>query len=301
MSTHPGSQAEPVGGDSLPADRVPVDPALADAMRALLGPIARLALAQGVPCGALEEMLKEAFVDEALKAQPVQTHSRMVSRLSVATGINRREVTRLTRQQRAVRPVRPSPASELFTRWMTDPAWCEGAGDPKPLPRVPRVAGEASFEALAQSVTRDVHPRSLLDEMCRLGIARLDEATDTVRLVRNAFVPSDAQAPMLGFLGDNVGDHLAAAVSNVLAPESPHFEQAVFADELSGPSVTAVRQFVLARWKSLMHAAVPLLEGLIEADRSAGRPQDQRLRIGLYSYATDMAPSPAPDQTESKK
>lgn len=301
MSTHPGSQAEPVGGDSLPADRVPVDPALADAMRALLGPIARLALAQGVPCGALEEMLKEAFLDEALKAQPVQTHSRMVSRLSVATGINRREVTRLTRQQRALRPVRPSPASELFTRWMTDPAWCEGAGDPKPLPRVPRVEGEPSFEALAQSVTRDVHPRSLLDEMCRLGIARLDDATDTVRLVRNAFVPSDAQAPMLGFLGDNVGDHLAAAVSNVLAPEPPHFEQAVFADELSGQSVTAVRQFVLARWKSLMHAAVPLLEGLIEADRNAGRPQDKRLRIGLYSYATDMAPSPAPDQTESKK
>ncbi|MBL0285498.1 MAG: hypothetical protein IPQ01_17365 [Zoogloea sp.] len=98
-----------------------------------------------------------------------------------------------------------------------------------------------------------------------------------------------------------MGDHLAAAVSNVLAPEPPHFEQAVFADELSGQSVTAARQFVLARWKSLMHAAVPLLEGLIEADRNAGRPQDKRLRIGLYSYATDMAPSPAPDQTESKK
>ena len=121
MSTHPGSQAEPVGGDSLQADRVPVDPALADAMRALLGPIARLALAQGVPCGALEEMLKEALVDEALKAQAVQTHSRMVCRLSVATGINRREVTRLSRQQRAGRPVRPSSASALYIHWMTGP------------------------------------------------------------------------------------------------------------------------------------------------------------------------------------
>lgn len=48
-------------------------------------------------------------------------------------------------------------------------------------------------------------------------------------------------------------------------------------------------------------AAVPLLEGLIEDDRKAGRPQDRRLRIGLYSYATDMAPSSSPDQTESKK
>ena len=296
MSTHPEGQALPGGSET-----VPVDPALGDAMRALLGPIARLALAQGVSFAALEEMMKEAFVDEAVKAQPAQAPSRLVSRISVATGLNRREVTRLTRQQRAIRAVRASPATEVFTRWMTDPQWCEGAGEPKPLPRVAPADGAPSFESLAHAVTRDVHPRSLLDELCRLGIAQLDDTTDTVRLVRNAFVPSDAQGPMLGFLGDNVGDHLAAAVSNVLAPEPPHFEQAVFADELSGQSVTAVRQFVLARWKSLMHAAVPLLEGLIEADRNAGRPQDQRLRIGLYSYATDMAPSPAPDQTESKK
>jgi hypothetical protein len=52
------------------AGELPMDPALADALRALLAPIAQLALARGLPCGALEEMLKEAFVDEALRAQP---------------------------------------------------------------------------------------------------------------------------------------------------------------------------------------------------------------------------------------
>lgn len=284
MSTHPGSQAEPVGGDSLQADRVPVDPALADAMRALLGPIARLALAQGVPCGALEEMLKEAFVDEALKAQPVQTHSRMVSRLSVATGINRREVTRLTRQQRAVRPVRPSPASELFTRWMTDPAWCEGAGDPKPLPRVPRVAGEPSFEALAQSVTRDVHPRSLLDELLRLKLAALDEDSDTVALLRDGFVPAGDRTRLLGFLSDNVGDHLAAAVDNVLADGRRHFEQAVFADGLSEASMQRVHMLVGPLWRTLLDALVPPLEQMVEADAELPAAERRRVRIGLYAY-----------------
>ncbi len=294
MKSPADMQAESDGGNALP-----VEPALADALRALLGPIARLALARGVPCGALEEMLKEAFVDEALKAQPAQAPARMVSRLSVATGLSRREVTRLTRQQRAARPVRPSPASEVFTRWMTDPRWCGAAGKPLPLPRVAASPGAPSFEALAQSVTRDVHPRSLLDELCRIGIARLDAATDTLQLVRNAFVPNDAEAPMLGFLGDNAGDHLAAAVSNLLAVEPPHFEQAVFADELSAESEVRVRQFVLAQWKHLMHDAVPLLEGLIADDRQAGRRQQRRVRIGLYSYAADMAP-PTP-QAESKK
>lgn len=281
------------------AGELPMDPALADALRALLAPIAQLALARGLPCGALEEMLKEAFVDEALRAQPGLSPARAVSRISVATGLNRREVTRLTRRETAARQVRPSLASEVFARWMTDPSFCDEPGSPRILPRVSSTPGALSFEALAQAVTRDVHPRSFLEEMCRLGVAEFDAEADTVRLVRNAFVPSGEQAPMLGFLGDNVGDHLSASVANVLAEgEPPHFEQAVFADELSVQSEQAVRQFVLAQWKQLMREAVPLLEGLIEADAEAGRAQDRRVRIGLYSYAADMRPPQKQEESE---
>lgn len=277
-----------------------VDPALADALRALLAPVARLALAHGVPCGAVEEILKEAFVDEALRSQPSLSPARAVSRLSVATGLSRREVTRLTRREAATRQVRPSPASELFTRWVTDPAWCDDSGAPLVLRRATSSPGAPCFEALAHSVTRDVHPRSFLEEMCRLGIAAHDESTDTVRLIRNAFVPSGQRATMLGFLGENIGDHIAAAVANVIADgEPPHFEQAIFADELSAESEQQVRQFVLGQWKQLMREAVPLLEGLIDTDRKAARPQNRRLRIGLYSYATEM--TPPPNQEESQE
>lgn len=280
------------------ADDLPVDPALVEALRALLAPVARLALAHGAPCGAVEEILKEAFVDEALRSQPSLSPARAVSRLSVATGLSRREVTRLTRREAAVRQVRPSPASELFTRWVTDPAWCDASGAPLTLPRAASSPGAPCFEALAHSVTRDVHPRSFLEEMCRLGIVAHDEDTDTVRLIRNAFVPSGQRATMLGFLGDNVGDHIAAAVANVIAEdEPPHFEQAVFADELSAESEQQVRQFVLGQWKQLMREAVPLLEGLIDTDRKTGRPQNRRLRIGLYSYATDMTPPPTQEES----
>lgn len=283
-----------------PAGELPMDPALADALRALLAPIAQLALARGVPCSVLEELLKEAFVDEALRAQPNLSPARAVSRISVATGLNRREVTRLTRREAATRQVRPSLASEVFARWLTAPGWCDASGKPLVLPRVGSRPETLSFEALAHEVTRDVHPRSLLEEMCRLGVAAFDADADSVTLVRNAFVPSGEQAPMLGFLGDNVGDHLAASVANVLAEgEPPHFEQAVFADELSVESEQAIRQFVLAQWKKLVRETVPLLEGLIEEDAGTGRTQDRRVRIGLYSYAAAM-PSPQ-KQEESEK
>ena len=50
--------------------------------------------------------------------------------------------------------------------------------------------------------------------------------------------------------------------------------------------------------KQLMREAVPLLEGLIEADAEAGRAQDRRVRIGLYSYAADMRPPQKQEESE---
>ena len=285
--TPPSEPHGPAGGEGPSS----LDPALADALRAVLAPLARLALARGVSCGAVEELLKEMFVDEAMRAQGASASGRMVSRISVATGLNRREVTRLTRAERAPRAVRQPPSSEVFARWITDPALRDVDGRPVELPRLPDERGSPSFETLARSVTRDVHPRSLLDELCRIGVARHDEATDRVCLLRADFVPDADRGGMLGFLGDNVGDHLNAAVANVTAAVPIHFEQAVFADELSETALVAVKALVRDHWLALVHGAVPALEALIEADRQAGRAQDRRVRIGMYSYA---APQTAP-------
>ena len=274
-----------------------LDPAaLATAMRELMGPVAVLAIAQGLSFATMEEMLKTAFVDAARAAHPNLPGHRLVSRVSTATGINRREVSRITQADGAPPVVRGSPATRLFTKWIADPALKTRGGAIRSLPR----SGPApSFEALARSVTRDVHPRSLLDELCRLGLARLEG--ETVHLVRDSVVPGDDSARLLGFMGTNVGDHLRAAVANVLSRGSKHLEQAIFA-ELSSASVAAFDQLMRAQWKSLLAASVPALQQLIDADRSAARARDQRVRVGLYTYHETQASGadPAPDGQRPK-
>src|SRR5438132_246446 len=79
------------------------------------------------------------------------------------------------------------------------------------------LARAPSFESLAHSITRDVHPRTLLEELTRLGLARVDDRDGRVHLLHTAFVPRADRDRMLAFLGANVGDHLAAAVDNVQA------------------------------------------------------------------------------------
>lgn len=269
--------------------------ALAQAVDALLLPLARLAVAKGMPFPAVEAALKRAFVAAGREAHAQLPPHRAVSRIATSTGLNRREVTRLTQPAPAPAPRRPV-AAELFARWSNDAAYRDRRGAPRVLPR----QGDApSFETLAQSVTRDVHPRSLLDELLRLGLAVHDSARDTVALVRDAFVPRGDAGRMLAFLGQNVGDHLGGAVANVLGDGRSHFEQAIFADELSAQSMASLRDVISAQWRALAEALVPAIQQCIDDDRSAGRPQDQRLRIGLYTFTEGMgdASAPAADPT----
>lgn len=258
---------------------------LAGAISRLLLPLARLCLAHGVAFAAVEEMLKQAFVQEAGALQPGAPTHGTVSRISTATGLTRREVTRLINREVSPPSSKPPIATEVFARWKTDPNYQDSKGTPSDLKRL----GPApSFEALAQSITRDVHPRSMLDELIRLGLVRIDEELDMVSLTSCEFVPRPDAAQMLGFLGDNVGDHLDAAVTNVLQDGGRHLEQAVFADELSSESLEAVRTLFSAQWTNLRDTMVPAISHLIESDRLAGRRQDKRIRIGLYTFDGSM-------------
>lgn len=306
----------------MSSDTAPPDDALATALRQLLAPLARLALAQGITHATLDELMKQALVAAADAAHDNLPPHRRVSRITTATGIHRREVGRLVGALRDGAAQQPPPqrshASELFAHWRSQPAYRGADGQPAALPR----QGPApSFESLAQAITRDVHPRSLLDELLRLGLAEHDAPSDLVRLVRDGFVPQGDAARMLQVLGRNVGAHLAGAVDNVLhdsarapdragrragqRPEGPrHFEQAIFAGGLSEASLAEFRRLVTDQWQATLRTLVPALEALIERDAAAAAaagdtavppPRYQQVRLGLYTHAQpEAAPPPAP-------
>lgn len=258
--------------------------ALLQALDSVLLPLAQLCVGKGVPIQALEERLRQAFVRAARDTCEGANPQRLNSRISNLTGLTRREVTRIQSLAEPARPSTRSAVTELFTRWMSLPPYRADSG---PL-ELARLGPAPSFESLAQSVTRDVHPRSLLDALCRLGLAEHDAQRDTVRLLADAFVPRDQWVQMVGFLGDNVGDHLRAAVANVLGRGSEHFEQALYADELSTESMQQARQIISDQWRALMNIVAPQLEALMQADAATGRAQDQSLRLGLYSWMQAM-------------
>jgi len=287
------------------ADTALVGAGALDALMAVLRPLARLAIDHGVQLAQLEELLKRALLEAAQQTAAAEGFGPApVSRLSVITGIHRKDVKRLAGQP-ASAPQRTGPthAAALFTRWLADPAWRGADGAPLALPRRSGADGAPSFEQLARGITTDVHPRTLLDELLRLGLVEVDADTDRVRLHGDAFVPARRIEELLAFAGANVGDHLSAAHANIAAglraargaadagAQGPFVEQSLFADALSAESAVAASEQARAFWTSLLRTMAPELQRLEDADRAAGRAADHRVRIGLYCYT---APLPTP-------
>lgn len=267
------------------------DLALAAALR-VIAPLVTLLLREGVTYTQFSNALKKSFLEVApgvLEASSVRVNDSSVSTL---TGIHRKDV----RQWRSVGDTRPQAkafgaAMAVFTRWINDPEYRTRKGRPRVLDRA---GGPGSFEALAASTSNDVHPHTLLQELVRLGVVRLEtaanSANDKIKLCMDAFVPAEGTAEMLQLLADNVGDHLAAAVHNVSGSNAPMLEQSVFADNLRPESIEAVNTLARQIWSRAFHDIVRAATALSDEDQGdAGA--DQRLRVGMYFYhGTDRKP-----------
>jgi hypothetical protein len=62
--------------------------------------------------------------------------------------------------------------------------------------------------------------------------------------------------------------------------------------------MTQIRALVGTQWRTMLAEFVPKIEALIEADRAAGRRARKRVRIGLYSFHTDMADDVEPPEKD---
>lgn len=257
-----------------------------DATLRVVAPLVEWLLHEGVTHTRLSNALKQTFLDAAPGMLADSATKVTDSSISTLTGIHRKDV----REWRAVgKPLPPSRTfgvvTELFTRWVNDPLYCDPEGHPRVLDRA---GGQGSFEALAASVSSDVHPHTLLRELIRLGVAdclntESDGEGNQVRLIGQAFVPREGAVEMLQLFSDNVADHLAAATHNLRQPSEPMLEQSVFADNLRPESVAAMNALVRQIWLSAFHEIVRDATERCDQDRGQSGA-DQRIRSGMYFY-----------------
>lgn len=257
---------------------------LLDTLVRVLVPLVRLMIAKGVTFQMASELLKRVYV-KAAREHFVGDDTSTGTKLSLLTGLNRKEIRRLTTAAAAEKhPAEMiSYAMAVHTAWRSGRRWRDRDGKPKVLSRH-TTGRQSSFDDLVRAVTTDHRPSAVLEELVRLGQVVEDDAGQ-VHLTNPEFLSLREFSDRLILLGDNLQDHANAAVLNVLEPQPRFLERSVFSDELSRESADGLAILADEQWKRMHDAIFDRAVRAEKDDAAQARTTDTRIRVGMYFYA----------------
>ncbi len=263
--------------------------ALTAAVVSILRPLVRLLLRHGVSYGVFSDLAKAVFVDVAEKDFSLPRRKQTISRISVLTGLTRKEVVRLQElgtPQEAVAERRYNRAARVVAGWVRDRHYCDAAGEPLVLP----VEGEgASFAHLVRQFSGDIPPRAILDELLRVGAVAMAEG-DHVRLNARAYIPQHGTDDKLHILGSDVALLIGTIDHNLQhGAERPRLQRKVAYDNLSEEAVAQFEQLARAKGQQLIEE----MDGwLAQHDRDcnpqAGGSGRRYAGVGIYYFDEDV-------------
>ena len=269
--------------------QTPTDPpsAIIKALTRLLRPLVRFLISYGVTYPSVISLVKRIYVEEAETSFQVDRKRQTDSRISLITGVHRKDVKRMRGGNPEVTkaPLPISIGAQMVAIWVGDPNYLDETDKPVALPRLHPKDGGPSFEGLVESVSKDVRPRTVLDEWARQEIVTVDE-DGIIHLNTDAFVPKKDLNQLAYYFGRNVQDHIAAGVQNIQGHGTRFPERSVYYDKLTPESVESLREFSR---EAGMEALVKTNKAALErAEADENNPNaTYRMNFGLYFYSVD--------------
>lgn len=254
----------------------------------ILKPLVRLWITHGVTYQMASELLKRVYVDTAREHFVDEDASG--TRLSLLTGINRKEIKRLSQDDEVQISADgiTSFASAVHDLWATSRRYRDRDGEPRALVR--RSTGrELSFDNLVKSVTTDHRPSALLSELTRLGMVEIIPANDAlgerIRLTPSTFLPRRTVIDRILQVTGTMQDQNAAAVANALSDEPIFLERYVAADALSEESAQILHKHAKTMWKKVHEDMVTQAIDCETLDAKNSAQLNTRIRVGMYFYS----------------
>lgn len=240
---------------------------LLTALRLVLKPIVQFCFHHSIKIQELVELAKAAFIDVARAELDRRGERSTDSRLSVMTGLHRRDVVRLSEDELKLdRPI--DLITKVIGQWQQDTRFVTKDG----VPRVLSAGSEDSeFTALVRSVSRELNPATLLRELERVGAVEWGRGRN-LKLVVQAYTPKGDLQAGFRILSEDMSDLLAAAEENiVMGPEIPNLHSRTAYDRVRAEALPEIRRWLLKEGH-LLH---------------------EKARAFISQYDQDINPSPS--------
>lgn len=210
-------------------------------LRALLRPVARLCVAHAISVRELLELAKRELL-LAAEAEAKRKKEKMnTSRLSVMTGIQRKDIIRIQEEGEEV----PSSQSNLIARvigkWEQDPNFTTRAGKPRVLSTE---GDDSEFRSLVADVSTDLNPGTVLHALERIGA--VERSTSKVRLKKAALSIQNDEVAGYTMLAADIEDLSLSVQDNLTRGDRiPHLHARTEYDNLLEEALPEIHSWIL--------------------------------------------------------
>ena len=276
----------------------PIDQTLIRAARRILQPLVRILVRNGITALAFQELARKVFVDVTFDEFGIEGKPQTLARVSVITGLNRKEVARL----RKLPPLDETDgawwnrAGTVLAAWFTDDAFLDGKHDPLDLP----FSGESpSFTELVKKHSGDMYPRAIADELLRLGA--IEEVRGRLRMSKRGYVPTEDPARMIDILGLDTRELIETIDHNLQAePSDKLVQRKVLANNLPTRHLAEFNRY---SERLIQHLIEELARWLSERDAGRDHSQSESRHsagIGVFQINRLSSPGAANPSEESQ-
>jgi hypothetical protein len=280
---------------------------LHQALFRILRPLARLLLRNGIPYGEFSELVKRAYVEAALEDFPSDRRKPTDSGAAVMTGLTRKEVKRqresLAGQHTGKSEIlHTNRASRVVSGWVHDTRFQDSGGQPATL----IFDGPQGFCELVKKYSGDMPPRSVQDELLRVGVVSVDSNTGKLTLKQRAYVPAGDSKEMLQIFGEDVSDLIATVDRNLVSGEGgrqPLFQRTLTYNNIPPEIMEAWRAHAAEQSQALLEQLDSWLgpkDRDVSGDQADGSPQES-FRTGVSVFYFEEAPLTETPQPGSKR
>lgn len=253
----------------------------------ILSPIIRILLRFEVSHSEFSELAKRAYVNTAYQYFAIPNRKNTFSRVSVLTGLSRKEVVRLSQldENESVETKGPlNRATRVISGWMRDDDFLDENHQPKVLP----LRGDGiSFETLATRYSGDITGRAILDELIRVGSVKKNE-NDCVELIQTAYIPNKSHAELITLVSTHTADLLSTGVHNILTEnEDPRFQRQVIYNDIPDHVRDEFEKYSREKSMDLLIELDKWLAEKKKTEKKFANESSGRVGLGIYYFKNE--------------
>lgn len=270
------------------SDTYDVKQDLLAAFRSLMTPLVRILLRSGITFQEFGGVLKDVYVNVCAREMTLPGRKMTLSRVAIATGLPRREVAKIVRNEGKTQWgvwSNVDLAASVLEAWHTDPQYLAPYGYPRDL-KIDGTDVAPTFEDLVRRFSTDVPHEVLIGELVRIGAAQVLDGGQYLRVHKRTYIPIDMTAEMIQIFSQAVRRYIETVDYNLGRAKGleKRFDRMVYPDEGLRPvDVDIYQQEIREYLENVIQEIDQKSATYPRPDKRRGE-QTVRVGVGIYFY-----------------